>query len=579
MISTIETKSRIRTFGWVQNPGEFRKLCNVVAVFDCNSEKHREVAEILIPKFVIKEDGLDNLLEAMSKRPLDIKYSHLVGVRKSRCNSIIQAAVKGIGKKEFTDDWSANGFIRWAHCLGFIAYDYTDDTFSITESGLKLTSAYSGNRELSDTERTIITEAMLSYPPAIRILSLLAPEDSHLTKFELGRQLGFIGEGGFTSMPQSTFIRTLSQIDDAKEKNKMKADWEGSSDKYARMISRWLANLGLVQQDKKTVIVTVGGTEYSESIGQSFMITAQGITALNCALGKSRHARISKNVCYEMLATKGTDREYLRSRRAYTLKIISETKKPINISDVSAFLAEKNINATMAVIRDDIKGFGNIGLDVHIDGDIIVWKDKLNDFVIPVRAEITQSSIEESKDELRSEITNIPHDYLSLLDLAYDKDQNRLFEMKTLELLTDVCGYQGLHLGGSRKPDGVIYTDELPENYGVIIDTKSYSKGYGLPITEADKMRRYVEENQRRDVAENSNKWWENFSGDVQQFYFMFVSGHFTGKYQEQIDRVTRITDTRGAAVAVRDLLLIMDGVVSGSRTLGGVEGEWFVKQ
>jgi hypothetical protein len=68
--------------------------------------------------------------------------------------------------------------------------------------------------------------------------------------------------------------------------------------------------------------------------------------------------------------------------------------------------------------------------------------------------------------------------------------QNRLFEMKTLELLTEVCGYQGLHLGGSRKPDGVIYTDKISDNYGVIIDTKAYSGGYNLPINQADGMQR-----------------------------------------------------------------------------------------
>ena len=82
------------------------------------------------------------------------------------------------------------------------------------------------------------------------------------------------------------------------------------------------------------------------------------------------------------------------------------------------------------------------------------------------------------------------------MDLAYDSKQNRLFEMKVIELLTEECGFQGLHLGGSRRPDGVLYTAGLTDNYGIILDTKAYSSGYSLPIAQADEMERYVRENQ-----------------------------------------------------------------------------------
>ena len=214
------------------------------------------------------------MLAAMNARPLKIKYSHLVGTsfkprKDSRCNAIIQATVKGQGR-EFIGDWPADNFVRWAHCLGFIKYDYADDTFSITEAGLELTAAFENMVELSEKEHSLLTNALLVYPPAIRILSLLSEETAHLTKFELGRNLGFIGEGGFGSMPQSTLIRELAQTSDSKEKNKMKADWEGASDKYARMIARWLANLGLVEQIKKNVSVTTGGNRQHSNCSQYF---------------------------------------------------------------------------------------------------------------------------------------------------------------------------------------------------------------------------------------------------------------------------------------------------------------------
>jgi hypothetical protein len=560
-----EAKS-FRAFGWVQDPSDFRSLCNVVAVFDFNSVKHKELINSILPKLVLKTDGLDNLLTAMNTRPLKIKYNHLVGTAfkprsNSRCNGIIQATVKG-QVRDFICDWPADNFVRWAHCLGFIKYDYTDDTFTITQTGLELTAVFENTENLSENEQKILTNALLSYPPAMRVLTLLSGENAHLTKFEIGRNLGFIGEGGFGSMPQSTLIRALSQITDAKEKNKIKTDWEGASDKYARMISGWLINLGLAQKIKKTVSVLTGGVTYSETIGQAYMITAQGYTALNRALGKSSHTQIKKNICFEMLATKGTDREYLRTRRALIIKQLSENRQPVSIEEIFDYLNTRNVKTTHKAIQDDIAGLGRLGLDiVNVDGDKYLCKDKINDFIIPLVYNITESEIGHKKDKIRESIKHIPKDYLSLLDLAYDKEQNRLFEMKTLELLTEECGYMGTHLGGSRKPDGIIYTAALQDNYGVIIDTKAYSNGYSLPISQADEMQRYIQENQRRDKKENPNKWWDNFSDDIERFYFMFISGHFKGKYQEQIDRISNITGTKGAAVPIDKLLLLADSI------------------
>ena len=45
-------------------------------------------------------------------------------------------------------------------------------------------------------------------------------------------------------------VRSLASSKDAKEKNKMKTDWDGSSDKYARMIAKWLEKLGLVKHSR-----------------------------------------------------------------------------------------------------------------------------------------------------------------------------------------------------------------------------------------------------------------------------------------------------------------------------------------
>lgn len=569
MISVIPTHTKnFRAFGWVQDPSNLRSLCDVVAVFDADSQKHKELINSIIPKLVEVCDGRNELIGALKQAPLKIKYTLLVGTSFtprsiSRCNGIIQATVKGQGR-DFIGDWPADNYVRWAQCFGFIKYDYTDDTFEITAKGLELTNARETGDMLSEKEKELLINAILAYPPAVRILNLLsATEETHLTKFEIGGQLGFIGEDGFTSMPQKILIRSLANAD-SKERKTMKADWEGSSDKYARMISSWLEKLGLVNKVPKTITVLSGGNKYTETIGQAYMITALGITALRKSVGKSKHKRIAKNVSWEMFATKGKDREYLRTRRAFILKCLSENKNDVSVSDIINYLKSVNLDESENTVLDDIRGLQNIGINILENNAMFSLDDVINDFVIPLPQSLAKSELSETKEKIRENLKKLSHEYLSLIDLAYDSKQNRLFEVKTLELLTEECDYQGLHLGGSRKPDGIIYTNKENCNYGVIIDTKAYSKGYNLPISQADEMERYIGENQTRNEKINPNKWWENFADDINDFYFMFVSGHFVGNFKSQIERISRNKGINGVAVAVTNLLLCAEAYKTG---------------
>ena len=581
MISVIPTHNKnFRAFGWVQDPSNLRSLCDVVAVFDSNSQKHKDLIRIIIPKIVEKRDGRDNLIKALQSTPLKIKYAELVGTSftprsMSRCNGIIQATVKGQGR-DFIGDWPADNYVRWAHCFGFIKYNYTDDTFEITDKGLELTNARETGEELSKNEKELLVNAILAYPPAIRILTLLSEtEDTHLTKFEIGQRLGFIGEDGFTSMPQKIFIRSLANAE-PKERKNMKADWEGSADKYARMIASWLEKLGLVEKIPKMITISTAGKEYKETIGQAYVITANGITALRKAEGKSKHKRIAKNVCWEMFSTKGADREYLRTRRAFILKYLSENKNSVSVLDIMNYLKTVNLNETENTILDDIKGLQDIGINIIEKGNRFMLDDMINDFIIPLPQSLAKSDLAETKEEIREKLLNLSHEYLALIDLAYDSKQNRLFEMKTLDLLTEECNYQGLHLGGSRKPDGIIYTNENKCKYGVIIDTKAYSKGYNLPISQADEMERYIGENQTRNEKVNSNKWWNNFGADINEFYFMFVSGHFVGNFKAQIERISRNKSVNGVALAVTNLILLAEAYKAGRFTHETIKNEMF---
>ena len=578
MINIIDVNNKtIRTFGWVQNPSNFESLKKVVAIFDNTSKTYNELKDKKIKKLVEERDGQKELLNALNVNPLKIKYCDLVGTSftprsSARCNGIVQATVKG-QRKEFIDDWSSDNFVRWAHALGFIKYNYDTDTFEITDVGRK----YVQSEDDSNEESTILEEAMLSYPPVARVLTLLS-NGEHLTKYEIGKKLGFVGEAGFTSLPLNVLIMTLATTDEPKEKNKIKTDWDGSSDKYARMISGWLVKLGLLVQRPKLVTVDFGGELYSETIGHAYMITDRGLKAVRRLLGINKVARVSKNVFWEMLATKGIDKNYIRTRRAYILKILIESNKVLTLEDIKGKLKLANINESINTIKDDINGLINTGINIKSETTGYKIYDSINDFIIPKigDTEGIKSNISLLKDELRGQISHISHDYLSLIDLAFDSKQNRLFEMKVLELLVNEYGFKGRHLGGSRKPDGIVYSTTLEDNFGIIVDTKAYSEGYSLPISQADEMERYVRENSNRDEEVNPNKWWENFSEEVKKYYFVFISGSFKGKFEEQLRRLSMTTGVNGSAVNVVNLLLGAEKIRSGEMTIEELERAMF---
>ncbi|MGV2643795.1 hypothetical protein GNF86_20640, partial [Clostridium perfringens] len=162
-------------------------------------------------------------------------------------------------------------------------------------------------------EKQVLIDAMLSYPPTVRVLDLLSSGE-HLTKFDIGKNLGFSGESGFTSLPLNIMIQTLADTDLLSEKSKIRQDWEGSSDKYARMIAGWLSKLGLVKSQKKYFDVNVDGLPQREYISHAFKITGEGLKQLRRAKGTTSARRIEKRVCWEMFATKNLDRIYIRTR-------------------------------------------------------------------------------------------------------------------------------------------------------------------------------------------------------------------------------------------------------------------------
>ena len=581
---------KTRALGWIQDGGKIENLRRTVEIFDHRSPTYQELIEKRIPRLVEEQDGRDRLLTELHKIPLTLTYKDLVGTAfkprsESRCNGIIQAAIKG-QNKPFIVDWAASSFLKWAHALGFIQHDKSEDSFSITDFGLQYARAKPGNTDgsglftqtnqqgTSVSEKEILSQAFLSYPPVMRVLNLLA-DGSHLTKFEIGKQLGFVGEDGFTNLPQDILVIELAQTESAKDRRDLLANSDGTSDKYARMIAGWLEDIGWVKKEEKVIEVPFGNKVYEYGIPQSYRITADGLKARRRGLGINIQKRIPKNVFWEMLATKGKSRDYKRTRRALTLQEIA--KKSCSLQALQQLLADEGFSESEATIADDLKGLKQIGLNVQQEQSGYFLQDTIQNLTIPSlpTKDTVKDDIQKLMDECREHLEHVPHDYLVLIELSFSGKKNKIFEMQTVDLLLYECGFSGLHLGGQSKPDGVIFTQDLIKDFGVIIDTKAYKDGFSIPVTEQDKMARYVNQNIQRDKR-FSQKWWEHFPADICLFKFLFVSSKFVGEYENGLHQIYISTqDTAGAAITSYNLLLLAEEIAKKNLNLQSV-GEKF---
>ncbi len=141
-------------------------------------------------------------------------------------------------------------------------------------------------------------------------------------------------------------------------------------------------------------------------------------------------------------------------------------------------LADRGFNESETTITNDLKGLTRIGLNIQEEQGGYFLQDTIKNLEIPGLASenTVKSDIQELVDRCRDLLEHVPHDYLILIPMRE-------------------CGFDGLHLGGANQPDGLIFTQKLRVNYGVIIDTKAYEAGFNIPASERDKMTRYVNEN------------------------------------------------------------------------------------
>lgn len=576
-----------RTFGWVQNPGDLKKLKKVVGIFKAGSAENLDLVSNKLPLLLtyglISNDDYNDFIAELNKTDIEIDYSKLKGkgsgsrTRKDAiCTGIIQAIIEAQQnktysdatgnsitiKKPYTDDWTAEGFLRWAISCGLLEYVKDDDKCKITPLGEELANA----PDNSPAETEALTKALLSYPPVIRILSLLEAQDEQ-TKFDLGSKLGFKGEMGFTSMPQDAYLCDYCEATTAGERTNVRSNEEGDSDKYARGIASWCMQMGWVESNQKDVTETYRRKSYTAKL-QTYSITRKGEKALIKARGNSSNPRLARVLMFEMLASnKVSSANYLRFVRACIIKALTSSDK--STDQLKEALKGYELDVDDTSIKDHIEGLISIGLEITENAGKYRLLDKIECLEIPARTECVKDNVVDIKDRVRNKLIHLDHKYLALIDLAYSDAASRAkknadareFEIQTADLFTKELSFNGQRLGDSRKPDVII-------SYGLdgtIVDNKSYKDGFNISRTCADEMSRYINENNLRQKSLNPNEWWKNFDSTITAYTFLFITSYLKGQFEDQLEYVSNANGgIKGAAIGVESLLYLSEGIKAG---------------
>ncbi|MBM7817405.1 hypothetical protein JOE56_002099 [Brevibacterium paucivorans] len=570
-----------RTYGWVQNPSNFENLKLVVQIFDSSTAHYKALRDDLVCRLIPFIDLRNQLHDKLLNCTETFTYKELVGTSKDKNNEtpkrrsdavadgLIQVTIlpqnhKTTGK-EWTDNWTSDGYLRWALSLGLVTHNRATDTCSLTETGREFAQS-----EKSPEEDQTLIDSLLAYPPAIRILQLLDESRKPVNKFYLGSNLGFKGERGFTSYEDATMRDWLKLSTSKEEQTKIRSDIEGTADKYARGIASWLEKLGFVVSHSTTIQTSLGVCAGF----REFSITAKGRHALRRSKGSSKNRRIPKYVNWEFLAIDGnTDEEkqrkdYVRTRRAHIIEILSTTK---SFKNLMTRLKSLGFHDSETVVRADIEGLQGIGISVITSGNSVTLKDTIKGLDIPplgVTPE-RQRTIHDKRKEKIMERTSLPLKFYELYDIAFDPKRSRDFEILTVELFKLATNTNARVLGGSLRPDGIVYQQADGQSPGIIIDTKAYADGYSKIKSQEDEMVRYIEDNQFRDPKRNPTKWWESFPKTIspKNTTFLWVSSTFTGAFDEQLKSTYHRTNANGGAVAVDQLLIGVDKVCRGELT------------
>lgn len=557
-----------RTFGLGQDVSiNLVDVVRVPALFVSGSKVQKDLLNGRLKRVTLDagapQEVYDTLYNALKSNK--ISNTNLISLpkmgRAPYASGLIRSVFDGQRGAAAIKNWPAQNYLAVAIGLGLVDLDYDKDLYFITELGNQAVDLL--DKDNIPKLRDFLLERLFEYPYAAWLIRLVNQDKSkEYTKFDLGENFGFIDEPGFTSLPEDLYVDAMLDAKVAGNKAleaQIRSNYESTADKYMRWLAGVLVNYGLLKATKKSYSRKANGKTYSLNL-QAYKVTLEGVRALNRVNGGSKFQRSVKRVRWEYLAPKVNNASKRKTSRALMLKFLSESPNGLDASKLSDKInaISPSIGSIPDQVLDDALGLTRLGIEIDIVGNHLKLKEKLTDFIIPVKENHTFETTESDrlKKQLLPNLKHVNHKYLQAIDIAYKKNttnsENTLLEVLSTDLFVKEMGYKGAHLGGSNKPDGFAYTDEA----GWILDSKAYSEGFAVTAHSTDAMGRYIQ--QYRDRNDKST-WWKDLPDNLPHTYFAYISSFYIGHYQDQLKDFEKRNNMKGGLIEITKLILLAE--------------------
>lgn len=449
---------------------------------------------------------------------------------------------KGDLKKKWT--WDARCRIKAVCATGMVELDRSISGYKLTTLGIALkaapysTTLFKGKRILSPEEKEIFKKGLLSNPPVIRVLSILNESRRNgnvpLSKYDVGSQLGFVGDIGFTHF-EAEYVALM---------DKSFNDKEGDADKWARTIISWLSQVGWVVKGESAEIYGKTLPRYTTTFEVDRVLQYGAKSTI-------------KYVPQEMLCSEHhAFPKVVQERRIAILKELSKSAK-VHIDTLLTTLNGNGIEIDEETLKFDLINLKQAGINVEKELSCYRLVDKVK---LDIITEKTQEAA--TVNDVEKAITHYVTTYAdtlpsrlvdNLIRYGYGGTETAALFEASVDKFFKLLGYDSNCLGqGHGRVADVIAkyrAAQYAKSYGLIIDAKAYPK---YPFTAGDvrKMKEYIELHGAELLADR-----------IPHHAFAFVSMDFSPP-ESHLQEIANDTAINGTAITVYELFKLGDEVV-----------------
>lgn len=458
---------------------------------------------------------------------------------------------KGDLKKKW--EWDARCRIKAICATGMVELDRSIAGYRLTPLGEELkqsphsTTFFRGKRVLSSEEKEILKKGLLTNPPVIRVLAVLNDSRRNgnvpLSKYEVGSQLGFVGDIGFTHF-EAEYVALMG---------KSFNDKEGDADKWARTIISWLSQVGWV--------ITADSVEIYGRTLPRYTTTFEVDRVLQYNAKST-----TKYVPQEMLCSDHhAFPKVVQERRVSIIKELSNSSA-VKVDDLLAALNSDGIEIDTETLKFDLINLKQAGINIEKELSYYRLADRIKLDVIPEKAEQ-----KENLSDVEKKITHYVTTYAdtlparlvdNLIRFGYGGTESAAQFEAAVDKFFKLLGYESNCLGqGHGRVADVIAkykTTLYPRSYGLIIDAKAYAR-YTFPAGDVRKMKEYIDLHGAELLSER-----------IPNHAFAFISMDFVNP-DDHLEEIATDTAVNGTAITVFELFKLGDSVIQQKESIANL--------